>query len=711
MYLYCISILRNDKKPVQELANAANLSSFGFFVRSSRMVAEETRVGQRKSFDQDNYVIHSYSACEGIVGVIVSDKEYPVRVAYTLLSKVLDEFLIKYPSTSWPEQGNERLPFNVLNEYIIKYQDPKNADNIIKVQKELDDIKNVLFQTIDSVLQRGEKLDDLVQRSDILSAQSRLFYKQTYNKDNTEKKHSCELNNNLSSELSNEIQKTPATTWVLQAFKNHFFYKDSYKDSTKKTLYSKDRIDFITPKTPVNNLNVIQDKENNFPEIEQNNIHKKDLKRNNQITDIKTTSKVQQNSILRTPKTNSIRKTVSFYNDFNHVNDIHYSEKETCFSEKFPGKFPSPYIFKSQNLEKNQTSQNTKNSCTFETVTLNCKKSLMDILYQQIDSLSQNNQKLELLVSEFCEESDSTYDLQKNNSTKFNLSVDLEDSISSIKYWKIKFETLNIVKKNLENEIQFWKSKCFDLEKQLQKISEIGKSKKNQELLENNYLRGELSDVNKKLTDNISKNNIQLVKKSNTCVITEKINTNTELNDLERKKTCSFNSLNNLHYLFKNQNSKDPNANVVINCSEIEEKDGLLMKSDIKNVFLNQEKFENSNNMFNTYMPGIKIKDKVVSQNSSKSSIESEKNQEKNGLNISTKDISNKYNLKIITDNISQSFKSPQKLQEITNRTSKNSQSPVKSFSNTFDLATRRAAAAKRLEERRKHKNESIKIN
>ena len=46
----------------------------------------------------------------------------------------------------------------------------------MKVQAELDETKIVLHKTIESVLQR-EKLDNLVERSDALSAQSRMFYK------------------------------------------------------------------------------------------------------------------------------------------------------------------------------------------------------------------------------------------------------------------------------------------------------------------------------------------------------------------------------------------------------------------------------------------------------------------------------------------------------------------------------------------------------
>lgn len=63
-----------------------------------------------------------------------------------------------------------------LKDYIAKYQDPRQADSILKIQQELDETKIVLHKTIESVLERGEKLDNLVARSEGLSAQSKMFY-------------------------------------------------------------------------------------------------------------------------------------------------------------------------------------------------------------------------------------------------------------------------------------------------------------------------------------------------------------------------------------------------------------------------------------------------------------------------------------------------------------------------------------------------------
>lgn len=121
------------------------------------------------------YTFHAYGRTEGVAGIIISDPDYPALVAHQLLSKVVDEFLSRYPRSSFAN-SNPTLDFPQLKEYIVKYQDPQQADSIMKIQKELDETKIVLHKTIESVLERGEKIDSLVEKSDGLSAQSKMFY-------------------------------------------------------------------------------------------------------------------------------------------------------------------------------------------------------------------------------------------------------------------------------------------------------------------------------------------------------------------------------------------------------------------------------------------------------------------------------------------------------------------------------------------------------
>jgi hypothetical protein len=125
--------------------------------------------------------------------VIITDQEYPVRPAFSLLAKMLDDFTAKIPQSSFSNPS--AISFPEINTYLQKYPDPRHADNIMRVQQELDETKIVLVRvfflanllsrvhvwsqhkTIESVLQRGEKLDNLVERSGQLSVQSKMFYK------------------------------------------------------------------------------------------------------------------------------------------------------------------------------------------------------------------------------------------------------------------------------------------------------------------------------------------------------------------------------------------------------------------------------------------------------------------------------------------------------------------------------------------------------
>ncbi|KAF8978442.1 palmitoyltransferase [Entomortierella lignicola] len=184
MKLFAIYVVRNNVKPAKPIADAKELSSFGFFQRSSigefmtfmaQTIAEKTQPGQRQSIEESNYIGHVYARAEGVAGVIITDKEYPSRVAFGLLNKILDEFTTKFPNSAvWtPEQCN----YSELQQYIVTYQDPKQGDTIMKVQRELDETKIILHKTIESVLERGEKMESLVERSDVLSSQSKMFYK------------------------------------------------------------------------------------------------------------------------------------------------------------------------------------------------------------------------------------------------------------------------------------------------------------------------------------------------------------------------------------------------------------------------------------------------------------------------------------------------------------------------------------------------------
>ncbi|KAG2068667.1 snare protein YKT6 [Suillus decipiens] len=187
MKIFSLSVvLAPSSGPCSVLSSASDVSSFSFYQRGSvtefltfftKTVVERTPQGQRQSVQENNYTAHVYnrSGAEQLAAIIITDQEYPVRPAFSLLTKLLDDFTAKVPQSAFANPG--LISFPEIQTYIQKYQDPRQADTIMRVQQELDETKIVLHKTIESVLQRGEKLDNLVERSNALSMQSKMFYK------------------------------------------------------------------------------------------------------------------------------------------------------------------------------------------------------------------------------------------------------------------------------------------------------------------------------------------------------------------------------------------------------------------------------------------------------------------------------------------------------------------------------------------------------
>lgn len=90
------------------------------------------------------YMCHVYVRGDNLAGVLISDHEYPSRVSHTLITKVLDEFSTKYPSSTWIVQKESTCDFPQLDSYLVKYQNPLEADALTKMQSDLDETKIIL---------------------------------------------------------------------------------------------------------------------------------------------------------------------------------------------------------------------------------------------------------------------------------------------------------------------------------------------------------------------------------------------------------------------------------------------------------------------------------------------------------------------------------------------------------------------------------------
>lgn len=148
----------------------------------TKMFTKRTEPGQRQSVEHAGYVIHCHVRSDGrLGGTVTTDREYPARVAFALLGQLLEDFCAQHGDSSWMSPTTTTpetvFAFPKAEIYLQQYQNPVQADKMTKIQRDLDATKQILHQSIDSVLERGVKLDDLVLKSTDLSAQSKVFYK------------------------------------------------------------------------------------------------------------------------------------------------------------------------------------------------------------------------------------------------------------------------------------------------------------------------------------------------------------------------------------------------------------------------------------------------------------------------------------------------------------------------------------------------------
>lgn len=189
MKLSYVALMRwrpGDQEPIM-LGSGAELSDYSFFQRgsikefmgfTSKTVVRRTQVGARQTVKAQAYMCHVIVRDSHLACAVFCDEEYPSRAAMAVAMSTIQDFE-KSNAGGWKTAEVDNTEGQALCEQaLIKYKDPASADKLTRVQNELDKTKAIMHQTIESVLDRGEKLDDLVNKSDQLSYASKQFYKQ-----------------------------------------------------------------------------------------------------------------------------------------------------------------------------------------------------------------------------------------------------------------------------------------------------------------------------------------------------------------------------------------------------------------------------------------------------------------------------------------------------------------------------------------------------
>ncbi len=188
-------LLKVDEENAYFLSCVNEYGSFGFFER--RTLCQLLMLASREGAKNIGRIHNRF--------VTITDKKYPIDVAVHLLSDVDFRFVISMiTDTKYPTTVSKRIMMDILDDFNVvhkpgiersiirsdidiknellltimeKYQDASSYCKLEKVKEDIEEIKEVMINNIELILQRGVKLDELIQKSNDLSENSKRFLK------------------------------------------------------------------------------------------------------------------------------------------------------------------------------------------------------------------------------------------------------------------------------------------------------------------------------------------------------------------------------------------------------------------------------------------------------------------------------------------------------------------------------------------------------
>ena len=117
---------------------------------------------------------------DGIAATAITTSDYDERAAYTLLNKLIMEFRDTFQPTGILQQNltaDHPVTFAQLEVYLREWQNPMEADKLLKIEKELQEVQDIVHKNLQDLLKRGEAMEELMARSNDLNTASVSFYK------------------------------------------------------------------------------------------------------------------------------------------------------------------------------------------------------------------------------------------------------------------------------------------------------------------------------------------------------------------------------------------------------------------------------------------------------------------------------------------------------------------------------------------------------
>ena len=149
--------------------------------------------GEKKSLTlppDQQHVIHYFQSENNLIFLCMTDSSYPRKYAFAFLDNVHRKF-----KTTYGSNPDKAMPFAINAEFALvlsaemkkadslsgpssKNSDSggeENPDKITRLRDEVDQVRDIMVANIDSIMERGERLELLVDKTENLSSSSVTF--------------------------------------------------------------------------------------------------------------------------------------------------------------------------------------------------------------------------------------------------------------------------------------------------------------------------------------------------------------------------------------------------------------------------------------------------------------------------------------------------------------------------------------------------------
>ncbi|XP_071693410.1 vesicle-associated membrane protein 711-like [Rutidosis leptorrhynchoides] len=132
------------------------------------------------SYSQDRYIFH-VKRTDGLTVLCMADDVAGRRIPFAFLEDIHQRFVRTYGRAVLSAQAygmNDEFS-RVLNQQMEYYSNDPDADRINRLKGEMGQVRTVMIQNIDKVLDRGDRLELLVDKTANMQTNTMRFRKQT----------------------------------------------------------------------------------------------------------------------------------------------------------------------------------------------------------------------------------------------------------------------------------------------------------------------------------------------------------------------------------------------------------------------------------------------------------------------------------------------------------------------------------------------------